>query len=29
MAVAYSALAAWMFVAWGYWIDRHRVARQS
>jgi hypothetical protein len=28
-AVAYSALAAWLFVAWGYWIDRHRVARQS
>jgi len=23
--LAYSALAGWLFVAWGYWIDRHRV----
>jgi len=22
--VAYSALAGWLFVAWAYWIDRHR-----
>jgi len=22
--LAYSALAGWLFVAWGYWIDRHR-----
>jgi hypothetical protein len=26
-AVAYSALLMWLFVAWGYWIDRHREAR--
>lgn len=25
-ALAFSALAGWLFVAWGYWIDRHRVA---
>ena len=24
-AVAYTALLGWLFVAWGYWIDRHRV----
>lgn len=24
---AYVGLAAWLFVIWGYWIDRHRVAR--
>ena len=24
-AVAWSALAMWLLVAWGYWIDRHRV----
>lgn len=24
--VALSALAIWLLVAWGYWIDRHRVA---
>jgi membrane-bound metal-dependent hydrolase YbcI (DUF457 family) len=24
--LAYSALAGWLFVAWGYWIGRHRVA---
>lgn len=23
-AVAWSALAMWLLVAWGYWIDRHR-----
>jgi LexA-binding, inner membrane-associated putative hydrolase len=22
--IAYSALALWLFVPWGYWIDRHR-----
>ena len=26
-ALAWSALAAWLFVPWGYWIDRHRVVR--
>jgi membrane-bound metal-dependent hydrolase YbcI (DUF457 family) len=26
-AVAWSAEAMWLFVLWGYWIDRHRVAR--
>jgi hypothetical protein len=26
-AVAYSALAVWLLVAWGAWIDRHRVPR--
>ena len=25
-AVAVTGLAGWLFVAWGYWIDRHRVA---
>lgn len=25
-AVAWSALAMWLLVAWGYWIDRHRRA---
>ena len=25
-AVAWSAEAVWLFVAWGYWIDRHRSA---
>ena len=24
-ALAASGLAGWLFVAWGYWIDRHRV----
>ena len=24
MAAAWSALAMWLLVAWGYWIDRHR-----
>jgi hypothetical protein len=23
-AVAWSAQAVWLLVAWGYWIDRHR-----
>jgi membrane-bound metal-dependent hydrolase YbcI (DUF457 family) len=23
-AIAYGALAAWLFVPWAYWIDRHR-----
>ena len=26
-AVAWSALAMWLLVAWGYWIDRHRRGR--
>jgi hypothetical protein len=26
-ALAWSALAAWLFVPWGYWIDRHRAVR--
>jgi len=26
-AVVWSAQALWLFVAWGYWIDRHRVTR--
>lgn len=26
-AVAYSGLLGSLFVAWGYWIDRHRIAR--
>lgn len=26
-AVAYSALAMWLFVAWGHWVDAHRKAR--
>ena len=26
-AVAWSAQAIWLLVAWGYWIDRHRSAR--
>jgi FtsH-binding integral membrane protein len=25
-AVAWSALGIWLFVAWAYWIDRHRAA---
>ena len=28
-AVAWGAQALWLLVAWGYWIDRHRVPRQS
>lgn len=26
-AVAYAGLATWLFVPWGWWIDRHREAR--
>ncbi|HVR95599.1 MAG TPA: hypothetical protein VMW27_03225 [Thermoanaerobaculia bacterium] len=26
-AVAWSAMAMWLIVAWGYWVDRHRQAR--
>jgi hypothetical protein len=26
-ALAVSALTLWLFVPWGYWVDRHRVAR--
>jgi membrane-bound metal-dependent hydrolase YbcI (DUF457 family) len=26
-AVAWTAQAMWLLVAWGYWIDRHRVVR--
>jgi membrane-bound metal-dependent hydrolase YbcI (DUF457 family) len=26
-AVAWSAQAMWLLVAWGYWVDRHRAAR--
>jgi hypothetical protein len=26
MAVGWSALALWLIVPWGYWIDRHRIA---
>lgn len=25
-AVAFGALGLWLFVPWGYWIDRHRIA---
>ncbi len=25
-AVAWSAQAMWIIVAWGYWVDRHRLA---
>ena len=28
-AVAWSAQAMWLLVAWGYWVDHHRVARGS
>ena len=28
-AVAVSALAMWLLVAWGYWIDRHRAVVQN
>lgn len=27
VAVAWSAQAMWLLVAWGYWVDRHRAAR--
>ncbi len=26
-ALAYSALGQWLFVAWGYWIDKHRLIK--
>ena len=26
-AVAYAGLAQWIFIAWAYWIDRHRLNR--
>ena len=29
MAAAWSALAMWLLVAWGYWVDRHRAAVQG
>jgi len=29
MAVAWSAQAMWLLVIWGYWVDRHRVARAA
>lgn len=28
-AVAWSAEAIWLLVAWGYWIDRHRIVKGS
>jgi hypothetical protein len=28
-ALAWSALAGWLFVPWGYWIDRHRAISAS
>jgi len=28
-AVAWSGLLGWLTVAWGYWIDRHRVAARA
>lgn len=28
-AVAWSAQAMWLIVLWGYWVDRHRVARET
>lgn len=28
-AVTWSAQAVWLFVAWGFWIDRHRSARRA
>lgn len=27
--IAYAGLAGWLFVPWGYWIDRHRTARTA
>ncbi|MEX2115285.1 MAG: hypothetical protein WEB37_00240 [Bacteroidota bacterium] len=27
--LGYVGLAMWLFVAWGYWIDRHRAARTT
>jgi hypothetical protein len=28
MAIAWVGQAQWLLVAWGYWIDRHRVSTQ-
>lgn len=28
-ALAFGALAAWLFVPWAYWIDRHRTRRRA
>jgi hypothetical protein len=28
-AVAWTANAMWLLVAWGYWLDRHRAERHS
>ena len=28
-ALAFSALGQWLFVAWGYWIDKHRIIMDS
>ncbi len=28
-AVAWGAQALWLLVAWGYWVDRHRVPRRT
>lgn len=28
-AIAYSGIATWLLIAWGYWIDRHRQPRIS
>jgi hypothetical protein len=28
-AVAWSGLAMWLLVAWGYWVDRHRAGRPA
>jgi hypothetical protein len=25
-AIAWSGIAMWLFIAWGYWVDKHRVA---
>jgi membrane-bound metal-dependent hydrolase YbcI (DUF457 family) len=27
--IGYTALSLWLFVPWGYWIDRHREAREA
>jgi hypothetical protein len=26
-AIAWTGIAGWLFVAWAYWIDRHRERR--
>jgi hypothetical protein len=28
-ALVITGLLGWLFVAWGYWIDRHRVPRAA